>query len=172
MRIYEVAVQFGDIEAALHESGGELTEEIQKAMEGARANLEETADAYAALIVDNESEAERLRAEELRLAARRQAHTKTADRLRKEILEVMEGRGLGKLKTERFAISARKAGKRSVTVFMDAEKLPSLFRVVSYAPNKEALRKEMEDAGAEELRGIDGELFVRLEKPKLSLKIS
>ena len=115
MKLYELADQYRDFESKLDLfvdmiEDGEMDEQaFDDTLAMLTATLEENVDACACAVKNMEAQADAMRAEEKRLAKRRQARENAADRLREYIAAAMTHAGRDKLETARNRLSFRKS---------------------------------------------------------------
>lgn len=134
--LYQIAAEYAalldapddaDVEALLGSVGGEL---------------EAKAVAIAHVLRELDAEADTIRAEEVRLADRRQAHERRAARIREYLRASMEQAGVAKVKHALFTISLRQGPGR--VVVLDASQVPAEYLHAPKAP--EVDRRAVMDA--------------------------
>jgi chromosome segregation ATPase len=111
-------------------------------------------DAYAYLIKETESEADRIKDEIDRLRARKTAAENKAKRLKERLEIFLKVQDIEKIKTDRFTFALQKpGGKPRVEVaeyFTNhPEELPESLRRVKFEANLEAIRELLETGGTE-----------------------
>jgi outer membrane murein-binding lipoprotein Lpp len=142
LTLYDLGAEWVALEAALLEAGGEVTPEVEQAL-AALGELEASkVDAYAFLVRNLEGYADRVRAEEQALAAKRKAAENSARRLKERLLGHLELRGLDKLAGSIWT-AARQANPASVEVLVPPEELPEAYRVVTVEANKRQLLADL-----------------------------
>lgn len=115
----------------------------------------------AAVVRSIDSQADAVKAEEERLAARRKALIGSRDRLKKYMQDAMEKVGLSKVSDPIFSVSIQ-ANAPSVQLDVPPDQLPLRYRRVTVEANKSAIAEDLK-------AGVDLG-FARLEKSR-SLRI-
>lgn len=124
-RLHDVSNDFLALEALLMESGGELTPTIEAWMAENDANLEQKADAYAALITEWTTESKRWSTEADRYAAHAKTLDNSAKRLKERLNEQLITIGKAKVETPRFAVAVQQNGTPSMAVEAAAIAFPA-----------------------------------------------
>jgi hypothetical protein len=104
MKLYEIPIEFAELESVLTEMDGELTPEIEKQFDGFLRASKEKLEAGAMVVRGFEMEAEACMSEAKRLAERAGALERNSDRLKKMILVALDSAFAGKVKTALFTI--------------------------------------------------------------------
>lgn len=148
LSLYELGQAFTDLEAALIESGGEWTPEVEQAF-AALGELEaDKVDAYAHLIRNTEALAEVLEAEKRALEEKRAVAANRATRLKEKLHEYLTTRGLDKVKgTIWTAAIQANGGRPPMEVLVEPDQLPAAYTVTVKQVNTGALRAAAELAG-------------------------
>ena len=114
-----------------------------------QGNLVAKVDGYAAFIGELNARAEARKEEADRLAHRARIDAALRDYLKGRLKDFFSARGMKKLETKRYKLTVAGNGGKLPLLLNDAaknepEKLPEAFRKVSYSPNSEAIRAELE----------------------------
>lgn len=159
MKLYELAEEYRDFESKLDLflemiEQGEMDEQtFDDTLAMIETSLEDKIDAVACTIKNMESEAEAMRAEELRLAKRRKARENAAERLRAYLSNTMTSLGKTKVETPRNRLSFLRNAKveivdeSSFLAFAKSGRI-DLLTFSEPAPNQKALKRAL-DAGEE-----------------------
>lgn len=108
-------------------------------LEGA---IEDKADGYGKIIRMLDGDIAEIKAEEMRLYARRKSLERRKEVLKANLFQTMKTVGLSKLKTALFTVSISKnGGKRKLILDCGVDKLPPKYQVVTIEANHEALRQ-------------------------------
>lgn len=158
--LYDIRADLEALEALLYEVGGDVTDEAADA--AITAWLEETGEAlskkldgYAALIRETEIRAASRKAEASRLSDLARADDAAVKRLKDRLRWFFEDRGIQKMETERFRFTlATNGGKPPVILKVPVECLPEWAKRVTFAPDLEAIRGEIEKGGTVEFAEI------------------
>ncbi len=161
--LYDLGQEFAAIEAALLETEGELTPEIEARL-AALGTLEgEKVDAYRAVVRSFEARADVIGTEIAALMAKKAAAHQAAQRLKDRLLAYLEARGVDRIKGTIWTAARQRNGQRALTVHVAPEALPELLRktTITVTPDREALKAlaEMETGRVE----IDGQHVATLE---------
>lgn len=107
--LYDISVEYSALVQELIDVEGELTPELEYALQINKDELHKKAEAYALRILDFEGQAELVKVEIARLQKRAQQFQNTADKLRDIIKSAMLQFEVEKIKTERVTLSFRKS---------------------------------------------------------------
>jgi hypothetical protein len=125
-----------DLDASLAATEGEVTPEIQAALQAVDAwmaeldaDLKGKVDNYAALIVTLEGRAEVRKAEAERLARRARIDAANAQFLKDRLRGELERRGIGKVETDRYRVSVAANGGKLPLLIQDEQAVPDRFWV-------------------------------------------
>lgn len=112
MTLYDMTAEALDLQSVILEAGGELTPEVEAALEALDA-LGETAEdklaAYGRLVANMNADAEAYRAEEKRLAERRKAIENSVNALKKRVELFLRAAGKDKIKADVWTFSLQKS---------------------------------------------------------------
>lgn len=153
LSLFDIQKQYLELMDGIMENEGELTLDMEKALEITEKNISVKADNYGGLI-------ERMAAEEAfiankikELTAAKKVISNTHNRLKNNMLAAMSNMGYAKLDTENFKFSTRKS--KQVKVECEAKELPSFAKKVevTISPIAKAEMKKMIDEGTE-IKGV------------------
>ena len=149
MKLYELAETWTAIQDMIDADDVD-DEQLFAAIENIDTAIEEKAENYAKLIFSMKAEAEAIRAEEKRLATKRQALENRAKWLQKNLEETMIVTGKKKFKTSLFGFSVQKNAP-SLENF-DEEGVPEKYWKVTRSIDRTALLKAVKNG---EVEGIE-----------------
>ena len=161
LNLYEITSELRELQDALIESGGEITDEMEERFDDLLDAEEDKTEGYIAVIRSMEEEAEAFKREEQRLKKRRKAAENSAGRLKERLLMAMEVRGQDERSTALGKVKRQRNSSSGTTVFSDPEDLPDHFKRVRVSADKRAIREALESedpdvrAKAEEHAQID-----------------
>lgn len=145
MNLYQIDAELAEIEQAIIDAGGEVTEETEAKLHEILDSREDKVDGYIAVIKSNLAIAKAFKVEEDRLKANRTARENTAKRLKERLYESMRQHGdtelvgnLGKAKIQ------NNGGKVPVEVLADVDSLPERFQRVTVDADMDAIRDALE----------------------------
>lgn len=136
--LYELADEYRRIGEAIDDSHGELTPEIEEALDAVKDDIALKCDALAALVRESTLEAEAIGDEIARLRAKQNARLNRAGRLKAYMLDAFKSAGLSKVKGARFAITSRVASRPTITWTGDMANLPEGLASVRVTLNADA----------------------------------
>jgi hypothetical protein len=129
MNLYDLNSEYSRVMADVMEwaeqNDGEISAELEKALEDIEISIEEKIENTALYIKNLDAEAEMIKLEEKKLAERRKACENRAERVREWLSINMDGKPF---KSAKCVISWRKS--ESVEVAVDAETLPAYYQNV------------------------------------------
>lgn len=149
MKLYEIANEYLALVEAIENE--ELPEEaVADTLEAITAEIEDKADNIACLMKSLNAEAEAIREEEKRLAKRRQAKERVAERCKQYLSDMLLKVGIDKMETARNKITFRKSEPLDINdeVFFKWAKDNGRFDLLSYsAPtaNKTEIKKAIKN---------------------------
>ena len=140
--LYDLGQDFLAIEAALLESEGELTPDVEARLEALGALEGEKVDAYRIVIRNFETKADVIATEIAALGAKKKAAEAAAQRLKDRLLGYLEARGVDKLAGSIWTACRQRNPSRPLTVHVAPEVLPEALRktTVTVTPDREALK--------------------------------
>ena len=156
LALYELAGNYALLAEKLYDM--ELDEQaVADTLEGEAGALEDKAESVAAMARNLEAAAAAIKEDERRMANRRQAFERRADRLRTYLSDCLQTAGIKKIEGRRFTISVRK-NSPSVDVY-DVSLLPQeFFRFPAPEPDKkvvmDALKAGIDVPGATLKQGV------------------
>lgn len=140
MKLYEIPAALRIIEAQIAEADGELTPELEAALDGLDLEFARKAEYIALMVREALGAAEAPKAEAERLTARAKAHVNRAERLKTYLHRCMEDMGQTKMIGELTTVAIQKNGTPSVIVEIDAGQLPEQYRKVTVTADTLGLR--------------------------------
>jgi len=170
--MYEITERFREMEAAIIDAGGVITDEIDEEYDDLLDAAEDKTESYIAVIQEKTEMAKAVKAEERRLKKRRKALENTADRLKERLLDSMKIMGQDTRETTLGKVRVQKASRRGVTVHTDdMEHVPYPFKKVSVRADKTAIYEAMQDGEVEELTNHQGEVFATMDPASEYIRI-
>ena len=146
MTLYELTAQYQMLAEAL--MNGDDTGLVEELFEETNSDIEEKAEGYARIIRNFEAEAAALKAEEKRLADKRKVCENSIDRLKNNLQFAMTCTGKTKFKSGIFSFTiAKNGGKAPLQGIPDVSELPKELQRITIEPDKEAIRKYIEETG-------------------------
>jgi hypothetical protein len=104
MKLYDIPMEFAELEQALVESEGELSPELEKRFDEFMRGGKDKIEAAAMVIRTLEGEANACKTEAIRLSDRQASHQKNAAQLKNMVLIALDAAFDGKVKTSLFTI--------------------------------------------------------------------
>ena len=153
LNLFHLDAELAVIEEHLVNADGEIDDELDQRFNDLLDAREDKHRAYVALIRRADATAEAYGAEAKRLADQANPHRRTADRLKRRLLESMIARGEEKVDTGIGVVAVRKASTRPVVLDVEPEALPEEWRVVTVSADKRAIAAALK-AGDETLAGL------------------
>lgn len=147
MMLYELATDYVAFLQAV-ENGDIPDEAIEDTLEAIKTGFEEKVDNIACLIKGIEAECDAIRAEELRLAERRKAKERKAERCRSFLENMIQYTGIDKVETARCRITFRKSEAVEVDeTFLEwaKQKRPDLLTVAQPTANKTEIKNAIKN---------------------------
>ncbi len=141
MNLYELTEQYLALQEMAYDP--EVDEQVfQDTMEGLWGEIEDKADGYAKIILGMKADIEALRAEEMRLAARRKGLETRSSQLKDNLEANMREMGKMKFKTALFSFNIQKnGGLQPLVIDGLIEDIPGRFLIPQPpVPNNEAIR--------------------------------
>lgn len=144
--LYDISGEWAALEAALLDSGGEVTPEVEAAFT-ALGELEGAAvDRYAAVVRSLGAYADACKAEETHFRDKRKAAEGAIVRLKERVLDYMRQRDVKELRGPTARAARQKnGGLRPMELLVPAEELPSAFTVTTIGPDWPAIRAAIGD---------------------------
>ena len=150
--LYAIDDELAQLEIALIEAGGEITEEVNERFDELLQMREEKVAGYVAVIRRLETSAEAYASEAKRLSTNARAMQNSADRLKQRLLEAMMTRGHQEYETPLGRVRTYEGSSRSVTILVDPDELPDRFKRVTVSPDKRALADALKSQDGEAVR--------------------
>jgi hypothetical protein len=143
--LYEIGAEFAALEAALTESAGELTPEVEAAWDALGEMERGKVDAYRHICIRFDTFARACEAEAAQLQAKATAATNARKRLMERLKGYMESRGVTELKGELFAAKIQKnGGKAPLALLVPVEELRPEFQRQRIEADTDAIRDALE----------------------------
>lgn len=136
--LYKLAAEYRRIGEAIDDAHGELTPEIELALESVTDDIASKCDAIAALVRESTLEAEAIGDEIARLRAKQNARLNRAGRLKSYMLDALKSAGLSKVTGARFSVASRVASRPTIAWTGDMANLPEGFASVRVIVNADA----------------------------------
>jgi len=126
MKLYEIPSELRVIEAQIADADGELTPELEAALDALKTEFDQKAEYLALLIREAQVEAEAYKAEETRLRDRRRAAENRADRLKRYVHEQMQRISKDKVRGQLASLSVV-ANSRPSVIWDEGTEIPDEF---------------------------------------------
>lgn len=159
---YQLSQEMLRLQDALIESDGELTPDLEEALDSLTSDLAAKIDGWRAVYRNLKADVVALKHEEDHFKRRRIAAENGAKRLSRELASIMDGMGIPRIKGSVGSASVRSASQRSLTVETKPESLPERFQKVIPAQvvaDNDAIRAAIAEGDEEALS------HARLEEP-------
>ena len=142
LSLFEIEVQYRLLADTLIESGGELTDGMETALQINKPDLESKARSYGYVVLDLESEVEQIDAQIKRLSAMKSARNKTIDRLKETVSNAMQLFEISEVKTATLKLNFRKSESVEVD---NVDLLDANYKVekVSITANKVKIKEDI-----------------------------
>ena len=150
--LYTIDGELAQLESALIEAGGEITDEVNERFDDLLQMRQEKVAGYVAVIRRLETSAEAYASEAKRLSSNARAMQNSADRLKQRLLDAMTARGDQEYETPLGRVRTYEGSARSVTVLVDPDDLPDRFKRVTVAPDKRALADALKSQDPDAVR--------------------
>lgn len=134
--LYDITQDQQAIVALLEETGGELTPEIEAAMEITLEQLEAKAEGYGKVIFEYKAKEEALATEIARLTAKKKTAQNIQQRMRDRIANALRVFDVDKLEAGTFRFSFRNSERVEIS---DLNTLPDKFIITEKKPDKKAV---------------------------------
>jgi hypothetical protein len=140
-----------EVDQSLAETGGEVTPEVQAALDAVDAwmaeldtDLKGKVDNYAAFIVTLDKRAEVRKAEADRLARRARIDATNAQFLKERLRGELERRGIRKVETDRYRVSVAANGGKLPLLIQDELAVPERFWISVKRVSNDLVREALE----------------------------
>lgn len=130
MALYEITSELSQVTDLLVESGGELTPEIEEALDALEGALEEKVERTVHVIRTLEGQAEAARVEADRLKDLQRTRSKAADRLKDYLQAQLRMANVKKIEADTCVVRRQRNGRPSISYVGKMEELPEAFRAV------------------------------------------
>jgi hypothetical protein len=131
LKLYELPDAIREVEAAIIEAEGEITDEIADRLDHLEGEFERKAEYLALLSREAKAEAAAVKQEEDRLKARRTAAENRERRIKDYLHACMLRLGVSKVDGDRAKVAIQKNGRPSITWMGEEDQVPDAFRRVS-----------------------------------------
>lgn len=137
--LFKIQQEYAELAYSLIENGGELTPELETALQINRDELESKAEGYGMVINQIDAECTMINNEIDRLQGLIDSRKKAIDKLKSRLSDALTSHGIDKVKSNFINISFRKTESVEIT---DESLIPEGFmrKSVSMTPNKTALK--------------------------------
>ena len=141
--IYKIETEYRDIISVLVENGGELTPEIEQALQINQKDLYRKSESYAYAIKELDGEIDIIKSEIERLQALISKRDKSISRMKETVLKAMELYEINKIETPMIKISVRES---EVIEIINENQIEPIFKVekvtttISKSAIKEAIK--------------------------------
>ena len=141
--LYQIESQYLDLSNQLIESDGEITPDMEQALQIAQNELESKGISYGYIIRKFETEVDIIDAEIKRLQSLKKAREKSSERLKERIKSAMELFDIQKIETPLLKLSFRKSESVEVD---DINSLPALYKAikVTETADKKLIKQALE----------------------------
>lgn len=139
LKLYEIVGKLEEIEAALLDSGGEIDEATESALDTLEGALEDKVQRICLMRQNLSREADKFKAEIDRLAAREKTLRTSADSLKRYLHVQLDRSGRASMEAGTFRLRIQANTQPSVSVGMAAADLPPRFQRVTVEANRKAL---------------------------------
>lgn len=149
--IYKIETEYRDIISVLVENGGELTPEIEQALQINQKDLYRKSESYAYAIKELDGEIDIIKSEIERLQALITKRDKSISRMKETVLKAMELYEINKIETPMIKISVRES---EVIEIINENQIEPIFKVekvtinISKSAIKEAIKSGISVDGA------------------------
>lgn len=148
MTLYELGQEYVDLLGLLEEEHTEDEDEaVRNALGEILLNIDEKAEGYGKVLKQMQADAEALKAEKLRIAARQAAIEAGIERLRNALKSAMLLTGKTKIKTSLFTFGVSSRWKAFLDV--PVEEIPDEFKVVSVKADTKGIEKWLKEFNPE-----------------------
>ena len=145
LNLYQITTELQQLEQALLESGGVLTDEIEEKYETLLEMEADKVEGYIAMIRKFEASEEAIKSERQRLQKAERSMRKAAQSLKDRLAESMLRRGEEVHETDLGKVRLQQASRASLVVNVDPEELPEEFQRWKVSADKAGLRAAIED---------------------------
>ena len=161
MTLYELTNEMLDLLALFEEMPPEDEEErakhqeaIQNTLESLELDMDDKVDSYCQVLAQLKADAEALKKEKLRLAARQSVVESSIERLRNRLKESMEMTGRSKIKTGMFSLSLTQREKAILSPAVTPDVLPDEWRKVKVEADMAEIEKYLKSGGETDLASL------------------
>ncbi len=148
LNLYDLTAELQELEQALIEAGGEITDEMDARYERLLEMEAGKVEGYLAMIRKFEASEEAIKAERQRLQKAERAMKSAAQSLKDRLAQAMQRRGETLHETKLGKVRLQQSGRRPVVIDVDEDELPEGFRHVRVSADKRALQEALESDDA------------------------
>jgi hypothetical protein len=130
MKLYEIPMALRQLESQIEEAEGLLTPELEAELDALGEEFDRKAEFIAMLVREAKLEADKWKAEEERVSARRRSLERRAEGLTRYLHEQMTAMGRDKIPGDLLTVAIQKNGQPSVMYEGDPAALPASFQRV------------------------------------------
>jgi hypothetical protein len=145
LRLYEIAEEFRRLDDAIDDADGELSAEVEAALDQLHLALADKVDALAALVRERDGKARFFADESADLARKARVQRHAADRLRDYLRRHLEALGLDGVQGARFTVAVQDNGTPSIRWSGPPDRLPDEFARVERSLDPAAARAALQD---------------------------
>lgn len=169
LNLYQITGELAELEEALIESGGEITDEMNERYDRLLDMEADKVEGYVAMIRKFEASEDAIKGERKRLQKAERAMRNAAESLKDNLAEAMRERGDEVHETRLGKVRLQQASRRSVVVDVADDELPDGFRRVKTSADRRALQDALASDDAE-LR-TEAERYAHLDAPGYYVRI-
>lgn len=142
--LFHISQEYRQIADILEQNGGELTPELEEALNNNQQALQVKASNIAFVIRDFDLDAEKIAKEIERLQKLQKSKLNAKERLKAYLKQNMEATGITEIKCD--LVTVRLQNSRSSVEIIDKEKIPKkyLTKKIDFVPDKKSIKEALE----------------------------
>ncbi len=144
LNLYEITTELQELEQALIDSGGVITDEVEERHEALLQMEADKVEGYLAMIRKFEASEEAIKAERRRLQQAERSMREAAKSLKERLAEAMHRRGETLHDTKLGKVRLQQSGRRRVVLDVPEDALPEGFKRVAVNADKQALQDALD----------------------------
>lgn len=144
-KLWQISSDLAALSDRIALNGGEITPEIEAALDEIGGRLDDKIEKIALLIRERILDAEKAGEEEARLKAIRKAFEREAEGLKTYLKLCMERAGIDRVETHRARVALHQNPQPRITWEGEASNLPEQYRRITIAPNLDAVRDDLRE---------------------------